>query len=445
MSAPFTAVAFIGASIAAVAYYGAPYLETRGAAKLRHMPGPMSDGHYQLEARCDLCHTPFGGVKNEACRACHGAALAAADDSHPEAKFRDPRAAEQIERLDARACATCHEEHIAERTRRTGVTIAAGFCASCHTDIAAERPDHAGVTTTSCADAGCHNYHDNRALNEDFLVKHLGDPATVAGATILFRTHTAARPDASLDAPAELEDTAVRSAWSGSAHAGAGVTCRRCHLGSSGEWQRRPGTSACRTCHVPEGRGLDAGKHGMRRAADLAAMTPAAARRRMRGDAPDRDLGCGTCHDVHDVDVRAAAVKACLRCHDDEHSQAYEQSPHYALWQRELAGLAPLGSGVSCATCHLPRAREDSGAKTTVAAEHDQNANLRPTSKMIRSVCLACHGAGYAIDALADRALVARNFAGSPTGHVATLDWISARLRKKASRTRDGVAKEGAR
>src|SRR5262249_2193965 len=164
----------------------------------------------------------------------------------------------------------------------------------------------------------------------------------------------------------------------------------------------RPSLAGCRRCHESEGAGFDAGKHGMRAAAGLTAMTPALARRPMRADAADHALGCGTCHDVHRVDTRRAAVDACLGCHDDAHSRAYEGGSHFAAWKAELAGTAPPGSGVSCATCHLPRAARRERGRDVVAVDHDQNGNLRPVTKMVRSVCMRCHGVGYSLDALAD-------------------------------------------
>jgi hypothetical protein len=47
---------------------------------------------------------------------------------------------------------------------------------------------------------------------------------------------------------------------------------------------------------------------------------------------------------------------------------------------------------------------------------------------MLRSVCLACHGAGFAIDALADGELVGRNFNGRPAVHVGSLSMVERRL-----------------
>jgi hypothetical protein len=44
--------------------------------------------------------------------------------------------------------------------------------------------------------------------------------------------------------------------------------------------------------------------------------------------------------------------------------------------------------------------------------QHNQSATLRPSEKMLRLVCLNCHGLGFANEALADADLVRRNFAG---------------------------------
>ena len=55
------------------------------------------------------------------------------------------------------------------------------FCVACHSegdqDVRWDRPSHADLAFDTCASAGCHNYHDNRALYEDFLVEHAGGPA----------------------------------------------------------------------------------------------------------------------------------------------------------------------------------------------------------------------------------------------------------------------------
>jgi hypothetical protein len=173
----------------------------------------------------------------------------------------------------------------------------------------------------------------------------------------------------------------------------------------------------------------------MRLAQKLSAMTPARARLPMQADARGTALGCASCHAAHRFDTRKAAVESCLGCHQDRHSLAYEGSPHAALWKKEAAGEAPAGSGVSCASCHLPRVDlrlVDFGMKVTLV-QHNQNETLQPNEKMVRPVCLECHGLGFSIDALADRALVEANFNGRPSRHVESLDMAAERQRRRAS------------
>jgi hypothetical protein len=210
------------------------------------------------------------------------------------------------------------------------------------------------------------------------------------------------------------------------------VSCAGCHVARDGattmlEWNDRPGRALCATCHADEERGFLGGKHGMRLAAGLSPATGAAASLPMKRGAGGLAVGCGSCHDVHAVDTSRAAVEACLGCHDDRHSRAYDASRHAIAWRREREGKAAPGTGVSCATCHLPRVVHRAAGADVVNVDHDQNDDLRPRDKMIRSVCLACHGLGFAIDALADEDLTARNFNGRPAVHVESLEMAERR------------------
>ena len=186
------------------------------------MPGSLIDGHHQIALACDRCHTPFGGVSQEACLDCHEAELETARDSHPEDKFADPRNAALLVRLDARRCVACHTEHRPEITGVMGVTLPGDFCHHCHADIARERPTHQGLSFETCASSGCHNYHDNRALYEDFLVRHgAAAPATLP-ATLPERDawisrkgfERAALTAADADGPA-ASSPELTSAWGG--------------------------------------------------------------------------------------------------------------------------------------------------------------------------------------------------------------------------------------
>ena len=151
-------------------------------------------------------------------------------------------------------------------------------------------------------------------------------------------------------------------------------------------------------------------------------LTPAQARLPMKSDAASRELSCNACHAAHRFEVQAAAVQDCMTCHNDKHTLAYIGSPHHKLWEKEIKHEAPPNSGVNCATCHLPRATHKEGDLNRVLVEHNQNGNLRPNSKMIRSVCANCHGLAFSIDALADSALVANNFRGQPAQHVKSIE-----------------------
>jgi hypothetical protein len=161
-------------------------------------------------------------------------------------------------------------------------------------------------------------------------------------------------------------------------------------------------------------------------------MTPAQARLPFKADAAHRELSCNSCHGAHRYDTQQAAAQACLQCHADDHSLAYEGSEHAQLWQRETQRELPAGSGVSCASCHLPRQAHvyEDYELTQTYVQHNQNDTLRPNEKMIRPVCMSCHGLGFSIDALADKELVQRNFAGQPARHVPSIEMAMQRQRR---------------
>ncbi len=71
--------------------------------------------------------------------------------------------------------------------------------------------------------------------------------------------------------------------------------------------------------------------------------------------------------------------------------------------------------------------REKINKKGDVFVVHNQNLTLRPNEKMIRPVCMNCHGVGFAIDALADEVLIKNNFNGRPSQHIESIDWVKAR------------------
>lgn len=421
------------------------------------MPGALSDGHHQLTESCDSCHSDsFGGgeVLQTACVDCHGFERKKPFDSHPAAKFKDPRNASLLADIDALQCITCHTEHKPEITAKNAVTQPVDFCFHCHEDIGEDRISHQGMEFATCASSGCHNFHDNRALYTDFLLKHSEAPALMAVMQVpdkefadlldeVIDYPTDKYPIEALsadqaDAPEKVAGD-ILTEWAGSAHARSGANCSSCHIESvsdnaentenaeqvadAGQWVDNPDHNSCKTCHSPETEQFLLGKHGMRLNADLSPMTPAMALLEMRDDAAHKELSCSSCHDPHSVDVVTAAVDSCVGCHNDKHTLAYEDSPHGELWKNEVAGVAEHGTGVSCATCHMPRIDADVSEWTSrIMVDHNQNANLSPNSKMLRGVCMECHGLGFSIDALADQALIDSNFNGQPSLHVESID-----------------------
>jgi hypothetical protein len=151
----------------------------------------------------------------------------------------------------------------------------------------------------------------------------------------------------------------------------------------------------------------------------------------MRSDAAHVEVNCTSCHGAHRFDAAYAAVEGCLGCHADEHSAAYVDSPHGALWAQARRGDRPAEEAVTCATCHMPRVSKsyDFGAYVHVLVQHNQSDTLRPNDKMLRPVCLECHGLGFSIDALADAELIRRNFDGEPRVHVPSLELAEERRR----------------
>lgn len=412
------------------------------------MPGPLSSGHHQLAESCDSCHTDaFGGgeVLQASCINCHGEDRKKPFDSHPAAKFKDPRNAARLEKINVTECVSCHTEHRPELTLTNGVTQPKDVCFHCHVDIAEDRPSHEGMAFSTCTTSGCHNYHDNRALYTDFLVKHMDQPELLDVRTVEILDFVSvidqiveypiddypivALQMSDADAPADVNTSEeITQDWLTTRHAQSGVNCSGCHqpvddAGIQAEWSDTPSLDGCTDCHADEVNSFTKGKHGMRLAAGLSPMTPAKARLPMQETNAHEELTCNSCHGAHRYDTQHAAVESCLGCHADEHSLAYKESDHYALWQAEVHGDGPPQSGVSCATCHMPRVDKDvSDWLSRVVVEHNQSKFFAPNSKMIRPVCLSCHGLPYSIDAMADLSLIKNNFNGQPSVHVDSVD-----------------------
>ncbi len=123
----------------------------------------------------------------------------------------------------------------------------------------------------TCNDAGCHNFHNNRALYTDFLVKHLHEPDLLDKPLLPARGFASVLADISdypadrypvkqllagdADLPAGVQLAALgHSDWLETGHARSGVNCTACHLvtrpgADTPAWTDRPGQQACSLCH----------------------------------------------------------------------------------------------------------------------------------------------------------------------------------------------------
>ena len=391
------------------------------------LPGETTHGHYQIQLKCSECHDQGSHeVKQDACIKCHQEELEESQDSHPETKFNDITKFHLVENIDARKCISCHTEHNPHMTNKMGVTLPEDFCMECHKDVGEDRPSHKDLSFSTCATAGCHNYHDNRALYEGFLLKHFGEDNNLKQAMDYPIIHEHKEEDIIADAPSVIPPN-IHHDWASTSHAKAGVNCKDCHQpDSQPEWTDKVSYKTCQSCHADETKGFLAGKHGMRLAHGLSPMTPGEARLPMRQKNAHKELNCISCHSDHRFDRREASVNACIKCHDDEHSNNYLSSPHYKTWQSEsLKGVHM--KGVSCATCHMPRVMNE---RKEIKVEHNQNATLRPNEKMIRSACMKCHGLQFSLNALADEELIRKNFKGQPNVHIKSIDMAKEREKK---------------
>ena len=424
----------------------------KGPQQQLFLPGKTTYGHYQIELQCSACHDEGNDmVKQEACISCHGEELERVGDSHPIAKFAKSTDALKLLPMDMRAnsalvksryCITCHVEHRSDGLAATkggmGLTQPENYCKACHEDIQENRVTHEGLAFSTCLAAGCHNFHDNSGLFEQHLKDHMHEkPNVVSDEARVPKRDFAQRHQqwvkdqgksiikltmATADAPRDVKlEKNQLIAWQDTPHAAAGVNCTDCHNVKDEPtgnliWKDNPGYATCKTCHKDEVHDFLGSRHGMRLDQGLSPMTPGMARLPMLDTARDIQMTCNSCHSAHSFDTQFAAMSACMQCHADEHTLSFKNSAHHDAWLDEIAGVGAAGSGVSCATCHLPRVQQKVEGKMQTSVMHNQNDFLRPNEKMLRPVCMQCHGLPFAIDALADRKLIDSNFSDQPAG-----------------------------
>ena len=430
----FLLIGWFAISIILLLYYSSPFVFSE-ISKTKLLPGALIDGHYQIEENCNACHSPFDGVPQSSCLNCHASELEAINDSHAISKFKDPRNAAKLTKINALECKSCHDDHEPDLVTSLGVTVEDRFCIHCHAKISDDRPSHSEFKFDKCRQ--CHNYHDNKALYEDFVKKHLDEPKNLQKTTILKRNFREIYPKLLLRSNKSLNtenhngpldsDSKVVQEWANSKHARSGVNCRDCHVSEEAEWTLKPEVIVCQNCHGLEIKSFLESRHGMRlNQKNLSPMTPRFARLAMKSDSFEKELNCNTCHGAHEYDTKFAQVESCLECHDDDHSLSYKKTPHFKIWNSKENSNK---MGVSCSGCHLARREAKARGLRYVYVDHNQNNTLRPNQKMVRPICMNCHGLGFSLDALSDRNLIKNNFSGVPVSHLSITEMVKARIK----------------
>ena len=227
-------------------------------------------------------------------------------------------------------------------------------------------------------------------------------------------------------AVSEAELQQITDRWQNSAHALAEVNCSSCHQDEATQkLVSQPTHESCQSCHQAEVDTFLLGKHGIRLLEGESALTPALAHLPMKDQARDKIMNCNACHDVHTVNTAEAAVDACLTCHNDSHSLNYKNSKHAELWLAEGQLPRPSAQSTTCAACHLPRQTLESD-ETQVVVTHNNTFTLLPRDRMVKEVCMNCHGMEYAYNSIFDDDLVASNFARPPTQNLKTIEMVRA-------------------
>ena len=223
----------------------------------------------------------------------------------------------------------------------------------------------------------------------------------------------------------------IEQQWQSSIHALNEVNCSSCHLNEDTQaFIAQPTEASCKSCHEYSTETFLYGKHGIRILEGLSPLTPAMAHLPMKDSVLDKQMNCNTCHDVHTVNTYQASVDSCLTCHNDTHSLNYKNSPHAQIVANIGILTRPNSETVTCATCHLPR--EVMG--DTVLVNHNNTYTLKPRDRMVKEVCLNCHGLEHSYSSIFDDELVEANFARPPTLEMQTFELVRNLEKKRLSK-----------
>jgi len=233
------------------------------------------------------------------------------------------------------------------------------------------------------------------------------------------------------DSVSQAQLQKIEQQWQGSAHALAEVNCSSCHQNKETKaFVAIPTEESCQSCHESSVDTFLLGKHGIRTLEGLSPLTPRMAHLPMKDSSLDKLVNCNTCHNVHTVDTYQASVDSCLTCHRDNHSLNYKNSPHAQVFRKIGTLPRPNADSVTCATCHLPR--EVAGDKVLV--NHNNTYTLKPRDRMVKEVCMNCHGVEHAYNSIFDDELVEANFARPPNQKLPPFQLVRDLEKKRSSK-----------
>ncbi|MDJ0743541.1 MAG: cytochrome c3 family protein [Xenococcaceae cyanobacterium MO_167.B27] len=222
----------------------------------------------------------------------------------------------------------------------------------------------------------------------------------------------------------------IQQQWQSSIHALNEVNCSSCHIDEKSKaFRAKPTEVSCKSCHEYSTDTFLLGKHGIRTLEGLSPLSPTMAHLPMKKSALDKQMNCNSCHNVHTVNTYQASVDSCLSCHNDTHSLNYKNSPHAQIVADIGVLPRPDSKSVTCATCHLPREVSGDG----VLVNHNNTYTLKPRDRMVKEVCMNCHGLEHAYNSIFDDELVEANFAHPPSLELPTFKLVRDLEKKRSS------------
>ncbi|MGB7654868.1 MAG: cytochrome c3 family protein [Novosphingobium sp.] len=304
-------------------------------------PGPLSNAHARLEAKCASCHSSFAKeAQNSKCLSCHkGVATDIASRTRFHGKFTPARTG---------TCKSCHSDHKGRANNLVQLNQATfnhaftefeltgahkrAKCSSCHRGI-----DYRG-RPRDCA--GCHGPFDPHKGQLGRNCKNCHN--TNAWKPVTGFNHAATKFPLT---------GAHRSASCASCHAGQrwhpGATCISCHARDDAHKGSR-GTN-CASCHTTASWGSATFDHSSTGFPLIGGHASAS---------------CAGCHGAGNVNKHPS--RDCYACHarDDSHKGQ---------------------NGTNCASCHNPR------SWTQTSFDHDKMTRFALKGAHRTIACQACH------------------------------------------------------